>query len=217
MKNKSTWPFRPEWFVYTNDPATFDHITGFLRASGERQDDALMTDQRVSDRSDLVTLRAIKAADKQTLDKAAIGQLKLVFQIYLRQYPGGPIQHFESQRKDAQGPKIVLLVSNTLTEAELRRKALDLKKEHPTIEYVLADEDMVGVVDAMINRGFVNEVGLFGGDLGKDNMHSLAYQVVETARKRSVSVRSMDEAAAKAISAWNGSSTRGKSAAQRAA
>lgn len=217
MKNKSTWPFRPEWFVYTNDPATFDHITGFLRASGERQDDALMTDQRVSDRSDLVILRAITIADKHTLDKSAIGQLKLVFQIYLRQYPGGPIQHFESQRKDAQGPKIVLLVSNTLTEAALRRKALDLKDEHPTIEYVLADKDLVGVVDAMINRGFVNEVGLFGGDLGKDNMLSLAYQVVETARKRSVSVKSMDEAAAKAISAWNGSSTRGKSAAQRAA
>lgn len=207
---KSTQPFLTEWFIYTDHSTTFDHITQYLRDNGDRQGDAHMTGQVVSDLSHPVTLRAINLADKRTLDGASNGPLQLKFKIYIRQYPGGPIQYFEKRKPDIGYPKIVLLVSNILTHDQLVEHAGRLEDEHPKIRYVIAEKDLVGAFDAMIVRGFVDEIGLYGGKLG---LETVAYEMIEIARKRNLPVVAMDTVAVDAVAALGGSRKRGRRAA----
>ncbi len=201
-------PYSPEWFVYTGDPTTFDYITQYLREHGERQQDALMTDQRLSDRSDLVTLRSINLADKQVLERAAAGPLQPRFRDYLGRYSGGPIHHFEKRKPDAAYPKIVLLASNTLSYQDLIRKVATIEHLHPKSKYIIADNALSEVVDAMISRGFIHEVGIYGGNFGDDRNESTVYKIIRGAIQRNVSVVSMDEGAKHAINALNGGAPR---------
>lgn len=189
----------PEWFVYTADDATFDYITNYLRANGDRQEECLMTEQQVTDQGSPVTLRRITLVDKRTLDSASL-RLSLKFRVYLRLYPDGPIQYFETTRSGIRAKKVVLLASVTLSSDALKEKAVALKKSHPGSEYIVADQDLRGVTYALMNRSFIDEVGIYGDKLMEDGKtNGFVFTTIQTAMNKNINVVSMDTKAKEAL------------------